>query len=300
MFNKGLIVTNAFKIWPAFHHYVMRMEEEFKRYNVGIDVKSCGDILVHIDSDGNIKTKELPYDFILFLDKDYYIAKMLEKAGFRLFNKADAIKVCDDKMLTHIALANSGIQMPKTIAFPLKYAPADINPFIDNVIKELGFPLICKEIYGSLGEQVYLCHNKDELMHAESLIQDRPHIYQEYIESSYGKDMRVVVIGGKVVAWMQRVAQDEGEFRSNIETGGIGLQPELEEIFAKTAVKVEQLLGLDYCGLDLLYGPNNEPILCEVNANAYLEPIEKYSLKNVGGAYADHIYQEVYKKKFDK
>ncbi|MCF0118051.1 MAG: RimK family alpha-L-glutamate ligase, partial [Bacilli bacterium] len=148
----------------------------------------------------------------------------------------------------------------------------------------------------SLGEQVYLCHDKEELLEAERKIQDRPHIYQEYIESSYGKDMRVVVIGGQVVAWMQRVAQDEGEFRSNIETGGIGLQPELEPIFAQTAIKVESLLGLDYCGLDLLYGKNGEPILCEVNANAYLEPIEKYSHKDVGGAYARHIYNEIYMK----
>ena len=107
--------------------------------------------------------------------------------------------------------------------------------------------------------------------------------------------MRVVVIGGKVVAHMKRVAQNDNEFRSNIETGGVGLQPTLEKEFADEAIKVASILGLDYCGLDLLYGPNNEPILCEVNANAYLEPIEKYSKKNVAIEYVKYIIDEIYK-----
>ena len=296
MFNKGLIITNAFTVWDCVHHMVNRIKDEFAQFGIEMDVKSNSDILVYIDSNGNVNSSKMPYDFIVFLDKDYYISTMLEKAGYRLFNKAESIRYCDDKMLTHLVLTNHGIKMPLTIPFPLKYAPGDINQFLDNVCNILSFPFIVKEVYGSLGEQVYLVNNKEELFAAEAKIKDRPHIYQEYIKSSFGKDMRVVVIGGKVVAHMKRVAQNEGEFRSNIETGGVGLQPELDEVYAQTAIKVASILGLDYCGLDLLYGENDEPILCEVNANAYLEPIEKYSKKNVAIKYVEHIMKEIYSK----
>ena len=295
MFKKGLIITNAFKVWDSVHHMVKRLQEEFKTFGIEMDVKSNSEILVYIDKTGNIKSKELPYDFIVFLDKDYYISTMLEKAGYRLFNKAESIRYCDDKMLTHLMLANHNIKMPITIPFPLKYAEGSKEEFLNNVMNILSFPFIVKEVYGSLGEQVYLVHNKEELEVVENKIKDRPHIYQEYIASSFGKDMRVVVIGGKVVAHMKRVAQNDNEFRSNIETGGVGLQPILEKEFADEAIKVASILGLDYCGLDLLYGPNNEPILCEVNANAYLEPIEKYSKKNVAIEYVKYIIDEIYK-----
>lgn len=296
MFNQGLIITNAFTVWPCVHHMVKRLTDEFKAFGIKMDNKSNSEILTYIDSNGNVKAEDMPYDFIIFLDKDYYISTMLEKAGYRLFNKAESIRYCDDKMLTHLMLTNNGIRMPLTIPFPLKYAEASKDAFLDNVMKILKFPFIVKEIYGSLGEQVHLVHNKEELYAAEEIIKDRPHIYQEYIASSFGTDMRVVVIGGKAVANMHRVAQNEGEFRSNIETGGIGLHPVLEKRYIDVAEKVAKLLDLDYCGLDLLFDENKDPILCEVNANAYLEPIEKYSGENVALMYVKHIYNKVYSK----
>ena len=161
MFKKGLIITNAFKVWDSVHHMVKRLQEEFKTFGIEMDVKSNSEILVYIDKTGNIKSKELPYDFIVFLDKDYYISTMLEKAGYRLFNKAESIRYCDDKMLTHLMLANHNIKMPITIPFPLKYAEGSKEEFLNNVMNILSFPFIVKEVYGSLGEQVYLVHNKE-------------------------------------------------------------------------------------------------------------------------------------------
>jgi gamma-F420-2:alpha-L-glutamate ligase len=127
-------------------------------------------------------------------------------------------------------------------------------------------------------------------------IRDIPHLYQEYIPSTFGTDLRVVLVNHKVVAAMKRVAQTKDEFRSNIETGGVGLEVEVPEAYAKVAIKATEVMDLDYCGLDLLFGPNGEPILCEVNSNAYFGPIEKYSGKNVAKPYTEHVIEEIYGK----
>ena len=55
------------------------------------------------------------------------------------------------------------------------------------------------------------------------------------------------------------------------------------------------LIDLDYCGIDLLIGENNEPILCEVNSNAFFGGIEKVTGENIAKCYVEYIIKEVYK-----
>lgn len=290
----GLVVSNAFTIWEEFYLMVERLQNEFSKYDVLFEHRRNDEILAYIDSDGRAKTNLPHYDFIIYFDKDYHIARLLELAGFRLFNSAEAIRICDSKMLTHLTLVNHGIKMPKTINYPLRYGKGSDKNFHERVIKELGFPHVIKHFYGSLGEQVYLVKNQDDFDRITSKLQDIPHLYQEFIESSFGKDLRIVLIGHEIVASMQRNAQIEGEFRSNIETGGIGLQVDIPITFAKMAVEVSKILDIDYCGLDLLYGREGEPLLMEVNASAYFSPIEKYSKKDVAGRYVKYIVDQVY------
>jgi len=294
LIRKGLVVSNAFTVWEEFFHMVKRLQDEFAKYQVTIDYKRNDQVLAFIDENGEAQTNLEAYDFIIYFDKDYHIAKLLELAGFRLFNKAEAINICDSKMLTHLALTNHGIKMPKTINYPLRYGQGSDEQFHQRVLQELNFPLVIKHYYGSLGEQVYLVRDEKEFKATTKKLVNIPHLYQEFIASSFGKDLRIVLVDKKIVASMQRNAQNAGEFRSNIETGGIGLQVDIPEAFAKMAIKVSEILDLDYCGLDLLYGPNNEPILMEVNASAYFSPIEKYSKKDVAGSYVKHIIKTIY------
>ena len=291
---KGLVISNAFTIWEEFFHMVKRLQDEFGKYGVTIDHQRNDQVMAYIDENGNAKTNLPNYDFIIYFDKDYHIARLLELAGFRLFNKAEAINLCDSKMLTHLALTNHGIKMPKTINYPLRYGQGSDEGFHKRVVEELGLPMVIKHIYGSLGEQVFLARTIDEFNQITSKLTNVPHIYQQFIASSFRKDLRIVLIDHKIVASMQRNAQVEGEFRSNIETGGIGLQVDIPPAFASMAIKVSEILDLDYCGLDLLYGPSGEPLLMEVNANAYFSPIEKYSKKDVAGAYVSYIVKTIY------
>jgi ribosomal protein S6--L-glutamate ligase/gamma-F420-2:alpha-L-glutamate ligase len=87
--------------------------------------------------------------------------------------------------------------------------------------------------------------------------------------------------------------RNESDFRSNVGQGGEGVKIELLDSFRKTAEACAKILNLDYCGVDLLYGNDGEPIVCEVNSNAFFEGIEKTTGVNVAKLYVEHIINEI-------
>ena len=103
----------------------------------------------------------------------------------------------------------------------------------------------------------------------------------------------MIVVGGKVAAAMLRSSKTD--FRSNIELGGIGSPIEISENLKQTCEKVAALLNLDYCGIDVLIAKDGY-LVCEVNSNAFFGGIEKVTGVNVAKRYAEHIYNEIYKK----
>lgn len=287
---KGLIIVNGYGLAQGIEHQLLRLKEEFSKRKVDIDVRKNNELLTCIEN-SEIKTKLPKYDFVMYLDKDKFVARMLERLGYRLFNSAESIELCDDKMLTHISLANHGIKMPLTISSTLCYTDNGDRNIINEVEKKLSFPLIIKENYGSLGKQVYLINNHDELLQKENELIHTPHIYQEFISSSRGKDYRVIVIGGKVVAYMKR--ENKHSYLSNLASGGSSSVCELSDEYIKVAEKCAKILKLDYCGVDILEGPNKEPIISEVNSNAFYQGIENTTKINVAGLYVDYILSKI-------
>ena len=133
-----------------------------------------------------------------------------------------------------------------------------------------------------------------ELEKMEQKLIHAPHIFQKFINSSFGQDFRIITIGGKYVAGMKRISKN-GDFRSNIALGGEAQIIPIENPYIEMAEKVSQLLELDYVGIDILIGNNNEPIFCEANSNAFFQGIEKYSGVNIAREYAKHIFNKIYK-----
>lgn len=294
---KGLLLTNGYGLAEGIKHQVARLKEEFLVLGVDVDVLANNHLLVYVN-DGKIISTLGKYDFIVYLDKDKYVARMLEKAGYRLFNNASAIELCDDKMLTHITLANNNIAMPLTISSTLCYRDDGNRDFINYVESKIKFPLIVKENYGSLGRQVYLIKNHQELLDIENKLIHVPHIYQELIDSSLGKDYRIIVINHKVVAYMKR--ENKHSYLSNLACGGIASIVDLPSSYLDLAIKASEFLDLDYCGVDILEGKNREPILSEVNSNAFYDGIEKVTHKNIAKAYAKHIINTIKDERRDK
>ena len=244
--------------------------------------------------DNNVVINLPKSDFVIYLDKDFYLAKELEKAGYRLFNKADFIKLCDDKMLTCIECANRGIKMPKTIAGPLFYSKElkeDNLTFLDNIISQLGLPLVLKRVYGSLGVDVHLANTKEELIKLYKANCREPIQFQEYIKSSFGKSMRVIVIDSKVVGGFVRYNTED--FRSNFGTTASAKKAENCDVFFKFAQKIADEFKIEYAGIDLLFDTSNEPILCEINSNAFFEEFEKVTGINVAEKFVDMVIRKV-------
>jgi RimK family alpha-L-glutamate ligase len=290
---KGLIFINPFLIPKQSVHQAERLKEEFNKLGVKVDIVTDGYLRVNIDGTTRIDLPET--DFAVYLDKDKYLSEVLEKSGLRLFNRHDAVRVCDDKAQTYIALSNNGINLPTTIFGALCYNDAcKISEGVaEKIGSVLGFPVIVKESFGSMGKGIHKADDQNQLREIMEKVKTKPHLFQSYLGKSKGVDVRVIVIGGKAIASMER--RNDCDFRSNVAQGGKGVKIDLPEKFRLTAEKCAKILGLDYCGVDLLYGENGEPFVCEVNSNAFFDGIEEVSGVNVAKTYAEHIVKTIEK-----
>lgn len=291
---KGLVVVNGFSYSLAQVYKIRRLTEEFAKVDVQIEEKSTLD-LTSFFVDGTVWVPGIAdYGFVVFLDKDRYLAAALEEY-LPLFNSARAIEICDDKMETFLFLKNRGLKTPKTMPAPLCYDPhpdpSYIRQLVKNVENEFSYPLIVKQCYGSLGRQVRLAHDRQELLNLMTELIHLPHVYQEYVASSCGRDVRMFTVGGKVVAAMERI--NEKDFRSNVALGGHGVKIDPSPAFVEMAETVSEAIGLAYAGIDLMFGPKGEPVLAEVNSNAFFTEIEKVSGVNVTRLLVEYILKQL-------
>lgn len=291
---RGLVIINGYPNGEKFYRQGERIRSALEELGVKCDLLENGAAYALLRKDGGVELGlSEKYAFVVYLDKDKYLGEMLEAAGLRLFNNARAVRLCDDKMTTYLALRKSGLILPETIPAPLCYTPnAKPNKeFLRKVGKELGFPLVVKKSYGSFGAGVRLVYGMSELEKTAEEFLHEPHFYQEFIGESRGRDIRVIVVGGRAIGAMERVAK-EGEFRSNIELGGTGRKIALSEEYALAAVRAAETLGLDYCGVDLLETKDG-PVVCEVNSNAFFEGLEQTTGLDIAAVYAKHIVSRV-------
>lgn len=231
-------------------------------------------------------------DFALFWDKDTRLATALENCGVRLYNGASAVAACDDKSETHRLLALGGVPMPKTLLAPMAYTEVTsaVEPFLTAAERELGFPMVVKECYGSFGRQVYLASNAEELRSVVYDLGGRSFILQEFIAASAGDDVRLYLVGDTVAAAIRR--HSETDFRANVELGGTVTPhtPTPEQI--ALAKRCRMLLGLDFCAVDLLHDAQGKPLVCEVNSNAYMAGLIGATGVDVAEYIVDYVLQK--------
>ncbi len=289
------------KIWLVSNSYLESKKHELLHSDLIKNAKEFDIELIIIESEdyakiyANPPTNEGKPDLVLFWDKDVKFAKFLELQGIKLINSAKAIDICDDKSKTYLSLVNKGIKMPKTIISPLIYFKVDWQgkKFIKDAINYLNFPMVVKECYGSFGNQVYLVNNEKDLIDLLNSLGTIPFILQEFIESSKGRDIRVFTLGGKVICSIHRESKD-GDFRSNLTLGASMQHIDCPESFKEMAEIVSRELGLDYAGLDLMFGKDGEPILCEVNSNAHYINAQNISKIDIGKQYLDYANSKIY------
>lgn len=292
----GWIVVNHFIQTEKFLDIYRLLENAFRERGVITTLKTNADLLLEIN-EPLPKDFRPESDFILFWDKDVRLAQRWERRGYRLFNRPDAIEACDDKGLTAILLEQTGIAIPKTIVAPLTFPNVGYpDPrFLSRVAERLGFPLVVKESRGSFGQQVYLIHRYEELVQKTQTLSSSALIFQEYIASSFGQDVRIQVIGNRAVAAVKRIGKP-GDFRANVTNGGRMYAFEPTDEMNQIALAAVKNLNLDFAGVDLLIPEEAAPLLCEVNSNAHFRNLLDATGYDFSRDLAEYIVQTMFER----
>ncbi|MEI6627291.1 MAG: RimK family alpha-L-glutamate ligase [bacterium] len=217
----------------------------------------------------------------------------LELMGITVINKETPIMCAKNKIRTLQILSKNHIPIPKT--YVVRHAED-----LDELVKDIGhFPVILKTVSGSKGAGVSIIESQRGLKSVVDLIvkenYSEPIILQEYIREAEGRDVRVFVVGNKVVGAMERIATKEGEFRSNFHLGGKVQITDLSAQEKSISLKATKACGLDFAGVDIIRS-NNGPRILEVNANPGLEGITLATGKDIAGEIIKYAVSQFKKK----
>ena len=218
------------------------------------------------------------------------IVRQFERKGTIVLNKSKGITQSRDKLLACQLMSDSNIPVPVT---------AHVGSWKDTaraVSRVGGTPCVIKSTEGTHGYGVFLAKSEQQARQLvyQMLERNMRPLVQEYIKESHGQDIRVLVVGGKVVAAMKRKANGS-EFRSNFHLGGSVQKVEINEEEERIACLAASVMGLDLAGVDMLISSRG-PLILEVNSSPGLEGIESSTGVNIAGEvtkYLDSIYQDI-------
>lgn len=205
------------------------------------------------------------------------VLRQFEMMGVYPLNESVGIGRSRDKLRSMQLLARDGIGLPVT-------AFAHDPKQTEEVLKVVGgAPVVIKLLEGTQGIGVVLA---DTQRSAKSVVEafrgaNVNILVQEFIKEAGGADIRAFVIGGKVIAAMQRQGA-AGEFRSNLHRGGSARTIKITAEERSTAVRAAKAMGLNVCGVDMLRS-NHGPVVMEVNSSPGLEGMEKATGIDVAG-----------------
>lgn len=210
------------------------------------------------------------------------IVRQFEMKGVYTTARSLAIQRSRDKLRSLQLLSKAGVGIPRTIF-------SRETKEVDDLLEQLDFPLIIKVARGTHGRGVVLAETRKA---AKSVIQafyveGVSILLQEYIEEAAGSDIRAFVVGGRVVASMQRQSLTD-DFRSNIHQGGEGKKVKLTEEERKTATKAARAMGLSIAGVDMVRSKRG-PLVLEVNSSPGLEGIESVTGRNIADKIVEYI-----------
>jgi len=149
----------------------------------------------------------------------------------------------------------------------------------EDIVNILGTPFVAKGLESSMGEQISLIEKEEDLKNLRKKYgMEKEWLFEEFVTTSFGRDMRFYSIRGEVVACMQRKSQ--GDFRANVALGASVESYEITPEIRQIAKDIYEQTGLDFLGIDLLFG-EDKPYFCEINVMPGIEGIEKATGVNV-------------------
>ena len=304
--KQGWLIVNEYLDTEKFLEIRKLFLSGAEKKNVKLTVYTNADFAVDL-SGAVVKSRafdEGEPEFIIFYDKDITLAAALEKMGYRLYNSADAIDVCDSKVKTATRISEynlnckddeAKILMPKTYKVPFTYENIGIKDsysfdFLEYVEKDLceagggalsdAYPMVIKESNSSFGMGVHLAGSREEAVKLICEYGNKECIIQEYLSYSSGRDYRLQMVSDKCVCAMMR--SNENDFRANITNGGKMSEYKPTDEDLSLARNVMKCLKLDFAGIDIMHDKSGRVVFLEANSNAHFKNI--YDLTGINAA----------------
>lgn len=236
------------------------------------------------------KGKALPrYDAIIPRIAQSYtkygtaVVRQFEMQGSFTTASSIAITRSRDKLRSYQIMARQDVGIPKTI---IARETADLDEVVELIG---GAPCIIKVARGTHGNGVVLAETRKaaKAVMQAFYVEGVNFMVQEFIEESAGTDIRALVVGGRVVASIERQSLDD-DFRSNTHQGGVGKATKLSDEEVKTALKAAKAMGLPVCGVDMMRS-NDGPKVLEVNSSASIMTPEKITKRDVATKIIEYV-----------
>ena len=250
--------------------------------NAGIDLQITGIYDTVITKKGIFNNgKQLQScDFVINRYKWGLAKNEINKLAKKTYNSIDAFNIYINKFEQIKHLHSQAFLIPKNCMGTslLSY---------DYLAEYLGTPFVAKGLESSMGNEIFLIENKafyEKLK--DKYGEDKEWLYEEFISTSFGRDIRFYSIRGNVVACMQR--KSKYDFRANVALGATVEPYEITPQIRQIAKDIYEQTKLDFLGIDLLFG-DDKPYFCEINVMPGLEGIEKSSGINIAKLIIDTI-----------
>jgi RimK family alpha-L-glutamate ligase len=209
----------------------------------------------------------------------------IEQRGVTVMNPPRAIERSVDKFYTSALLQDAGLPTPETT---ICESPADAMA----AVRAMG-DVILKPIFGSMGHGMVRVSDPETAFRVvRALEQVRAVFYVQRAVDHGGRDVRVFVVGGRVLGAIERRAP-AGEWRTNVSNGGSAQPFDLPAGWAQLALRATAAVGADYAGVDLLPSRDGAVFVLEVNGIPGWEGLQHATQLDVAGAIVDHLVERV-------
>lgn len=220
-----------------------------------------------------------PSDFDIILNRlsvreksnaEYYVVNEFIKAGVPVINSPDSIMKARNKLHSLQIMSSLGINISRS-AVIRRYEDIEI------VNKNFSFPVVLKNIFGSLGSSVLLIYDEKQLYSTIDYIwnvnRNEIFLIQDYIRSEDNSisDFRVFILGNEVIASMKRTNSDR-DFRANYKKGAKVEKAALKEDEKEQSLLMARAFGLEIAGVDFIR-TSEGPVFLEINSNPGLDGI---------------------------
>ncbi len=221
-----------------------------------------------------------PCDFVINRYKSGCVKRRLNELASRSYNEPDSLERYVNKYAQMRDLKSEAYIMPEYL---LSTAAADY----DYIAGCLGTPFVAKGLESSQGREIFMIENLRQYEQLRNTFGgEKEFLYEQFIHTSYGKDIRLFSVRGNVAACMTRCAR-EG-FRANVALGATVEPLEITDDIRQTARDIYEQTQLDFLGIDLLFGKEKN-YFCEINVTPGIEGMERATGVNVAGLIAETI-----------